>query len=74
MVKAQNRSLEVILKGIDGKEYVYRVDLSSKEINYDDYEYAIERTKNFHIKNVGSLNHLRKFPLELRVHCLVFVE
>ena len=55
MVKTQNRSLEVSLKGIDGKEYVYRVDLSSKEINYDDYEYAIERTKNFHIKNVGQL-------------------
>ena len=55
MVKTQNRSLEVSLKGIDGKEYVYRVDLSSKEINYDDYEYAIERTKNFHLKNVGQL-------------------
>lgn len=55
MVKPQNRSLEVILKGIDGKEYIYRVDLSSKEINYDDYDYAIERTKIFHIKNVGQL-------------------
>ena len=55
MVKTQNRSLEVILKGIDGKDYVYRVDLSSKEINYDDYDYAIDRAKNFHIKNVGQL-------------------
>ena len=55
MVKTQNRSLEVSLKGIDGKEYIYRVDLSSKEINYEDYDYAIERSKIFHIKNVGQL-------------------
>ena len=60
MAKIQNRSLEVILKGIDGKEYIYRVELSPKEINYHDYDYAIDRAKDFHIKNVGQLPQINE--------------
>ena len=60
MTKIQNRSLEVILKGIDGKEYIYRVELNPKEINYHDYDYAIDRAKDFHIKNVGQLLQIKE--------------
>ena len=55
MVKHKTEVLEVILKGIDGKEYIYRVEMNPKEINYHDYDYAIDRAKDFHIKNIGPL-------------------